>query len=51
MAQAVGDDAAIAPLRQSLAEERAMGEFIQAQMVPTTERYLALSRGGTRAGV
>ena len=51
MAEAVGDDAAIAPLRQSLAEEQAMAEFIGSQMVPTTERYLALDRGGTRAGV
>ncbi len=50
MAEAVGDDASIAPLRQSLAEERAMGEFIGSQTIPTTERYLALARGGTKAG-
>ncbi len=51
MAQAVGDTESVAPLRQSLAEEQAMAEFIGAQTVPTTERYLALARGGTKAGV
>ena len=51
MAQAVGDTASVAPLQQSLAEERAMAGFIGSQTIPTTERYLALTRGGTKAGV
>ncbi len=51
MAEAVGDTASVSPLQQSLAEEKAMGEFIQAQLIPTTERYLALTRGGTKASV
>ena len=51
MADAVGDTASVPPLQQSLAEEKAMAEFIQAQLIPTTERYLALTRGGTRASV
>ncbi len=51
MAQAVGDVESVAPLQQSLAEEKAMGEFIGSQTIPTTERYLALTRGGTKASV
>ncbi len=51
MAEAVGDAASVAPLRQSLAEETAMGEFIQSQTIPITERFLALTRGGTKAAV
>ena len=51
MAEAVGDTASIAPLQQSLAEEKAMGEFIQAQTIPTTARFIELTRAGTKAGV
>jgi len=51
MAQAVGDIQSVAPLQQSLAEEKSMGEFIQSQIMPTTERFLSLTRSGTTAGV
>lgn len=51
MAKAIGDTASVAPLQQSLDEEKAMGEFIQAQTVPTTERFLELTRAGAKAGV
>ena len=51
MAEHVGDTASIAPLKQSLDEEQAMAEWIKGQIVPTTERFLALTAGGTKAGV
>ncbi|MGI4746209.1 MAG: ferritin-like domain-containing protein [Janthinobacterium lividum] len=51
MAETVGDTASIAPLQQSLAEEKAMGEFIQSQIVPTTARFMELTRAGTTAGI
>src|ERR1700712_4239441 len=51
MAERVGDTAAIAPLRQSLAEEQAMAEFIAQRIAPTTLRYMELSAAGQKAGV
>ena len=50
MAKVVGDTASIAPLQRSLAEEEAMGQFIQAQTIPVTERFMALTRAGEKAG-
>ncbi|MCQ8242042.1 ferritin-like domain-containing protein [Rhizosaccharibacter radicis] len=49
MAERVGDTQALAPLRQSLDEERAMAEFLGGQIVPTTERFLALTASGQTA--
>lgn len=51
MAEAVGDAAAIGPLRISLSEEQSMADFIGSQIVPTTQRYLQLSEAGAKAGV
>jgi len=51
MAEAVGDTAALQPLRQSLSEEQAMADWIEAHIVPTTRRYLELLDQGARAGV
>ena len=50
MAEQVGDVAAVAPLKQSLAEEQAMADFIREQIVPTTSRYMELSGAGVTAG-
>ncbi len=51
MAQQVGDTAAVAPLQQSLAEEQAMAKFIEAAIVPTTQKYMSLAQAGQRAKV
>lgn len=51
MAEAVGDAQSVAPLQQSLAEEKAMGEFIKSQIMPTTARFLELTRTGESSGV
>jgi ferritin-like metal-binding protein YciE len=51
MAEFVGDTSAIPALRQSLAEEEAMAEWIRQRIAPTTKRYLELRRSGERAGV
>ena len=51
MAEAAGDTGAIASLRQSLAEEQAMADWIGERIVPTTQRFLVLLREGERAGV
>ncbi len=51
MAEEVGDAASVALLRQSLAEEQAMADWIEGQIVPTTRRFIQLSRAGQRAGV
>jgi len=51
MAEAVGDTAALAPLRQSLSEEQAMADWIEEHIVPTTRHYLELLNQGERAGV
>jgi ferritin-like metal-binding protein YciE len=42
MAEHVGDQAALASLRQSLAEERAMQEWLDGQIEPTTRKFLSL---------
>ena len=51
MAEAVGDTASIAPLTQSLKEEQAMADWIKGQIVPTTRRFMDLTRAGSTAGV
>ena len=51
MAESVGDAAAIPLLQESLAEEERMAEWIRVQIVPTTERYMQLTRAGQRAGI
>jgi ferritin-like metal-binding protein YciE len=51
MAETIGDRAAIPLLQQSLAEEERMAEWIRGQIVPTTERFMQLTRAGQRAGV
>jgi ferritin-like metal-binding protein YciE len=51
MAEAVGDTAAVAPLKQSLGEEQAMADWIEQHIVPTTHRYLELTRAGATAGI
>jgi ferritin-like metal-binding protein YciE len=51
MAEAVGDSAAIPLLKQSLTEEQAMADWIEARIESTTERYLLLLRDGKRAGI
>ena len=50
MAERIGDVASIASLKQSLAEEVAMAEFIHGQIVPTTARYMELTQAGVTAG-
>ena len=50
MAEKIGDTASVPSLKQSLAEEEAMAEFIRGQIVPTTVRYLELSGAGVTAG-
>ena len=49
MAETIGDTAAVAPLKQSLAEEQAMADFIEKQIVPTTTRYMELASSGVTA--
>jgi len=51
MAEKVGDTASLAPLRQSLAEEQSIADWIGTQIVPTTERFMALTQAGAKAGV
>jgi ferritin-like metal-binding protein YciE len=51
MAQSLGDSAAIPLLQRSLAEEERMAEWIRGQIVPTTERFMQLTRAGRRADV
>ena len=51
MAQAIGDQAAVPLLQQSLSEEQSMADFIGSQIVPTTTRFLQLTEAGTTAGV
>ena len=46
MAESLGDSAAIPLLQQSLAEEERMAEWIRGQIVPTTERFMQLTRAG-----
>jgi ferritin-like metal-binding protein YciE len=51
MAESLGDSTAVPLLRQSLAEEERMAEWIGGQIVPTTQRFMQLTRAGQRAGV
>jgi len=51
MAERLGDTAAVGPLRQSLSEEESMAKFIEAQIVPTTARYMDLVAAGEKAKV
>ena len=51
MAESLGDNTAVPLLQQSLAEEEQMAEWIRGQIVPTTERFMQLTRAGKRAGV
>ena len=51
MAEKLGDTASVAPLKQSLGEEQAMADWIGAQIVPTTDRFMELTRAGAKAGV
>ncbi len=51
MAEKVGDTASVASLKQSLSEEQAMADFIRSQIIPTTERFMDLTRAGAKAGV
>ena len=51
MAEMIGDVDSLAPLRQSLAEEQAMAQFIESQIVPTTKRFMQLAEAGERASV
>jgi ferritin-like metal-binding protein YciE len=51
MAEQVGDTQSIPLLRQSLGEEQAMADWIEGQIVPTTQRFMQLTRAGQRAGV
>lgn len=44
MAEAVGDQAALNALNQSLREELAMQEWLEAQIEPTTNKYIALEQ-------
>ena len=49
MAEAQGDTLAIPLLKESLAEEQSMADFIERQIVPTTNRFLQLSDSSERA--
>jgi ferritin-like metal-binding protein YciE len=51
MAEVAGDTASVPALTQSLNEEIATAEFIEAQIAPTTMRYMQLTAAGETAGV
>ena len=51
MAEQVGDTAAVPALKQSLAEEQSMADFIKAAIVPTTQKFMTLTQAGQTAGV
>ena len=51
MAEMMGDTQSVASLKQSLAEEQAMADFIGSQIVPTTHRFIELTRQGRKAGI
>jgi ferritin-like metal-binding protein YciE/ActR/RegA family two-component response regulator len=51
MAETVGDQQSLPLLKQSLGEEQSMADFIKGQIVPTTKRFLELTRAGKKAGV
>jgi ferritin-like metal-binding protein YciE len=49
LAEASGNSAHVSVLQQTLAEEVAMAEWIQSNVGPVTQRYLALKQGGLTA--
>ena len=51
MAEQVGDTEAVPSLKQSLAEEQSMADFIRNAIVPTTQKFMALTQAEQRAGV
>ncbi len=51
MAGVAGDTASVPALTQSLDEEIATAEFIEAQIAPTTMQYMQLTAAGETAGV
>jgi ferritin-like metal-binding protein YciE len=51
MAERVGDAGAIPPLQQSLNEEQAMADWIEQNIVPTTQRFMQLTESGHNAGI
>ncbi|MBX6376179.1 MAG: ferritin-like domain-containing protein [Acetobacteraceae bacterium] len=51
MAEAAGDTSAMAPLRESLAEEERMAQWISDHLDPTTQTYMRLTTSGQKAGV
>jgi ferritin-like metal-binding protein YciE len=51
MAVKIGDTESFPVLKQSLSEEQTMADFIGAQIVPTTTRFMDLTQAGNTAGV
>jgi ferritin-like metal-binding protein YciE len=51
MAEEAGDQRHIPLLKQTLQEEEEFSRFCQAQVVPTTKRYMQLSASGQTAKV
>ena len=51
MAEAAGDTSAMAPLRESLAEEERMAQWISDHLDSTTRTYMRLTTSGQKAGV
>ena len=51
MAEAAGDTSAMAALRESLAEEERMAQWISDHLDSTTRTYMRLTTSGQKAGV
>ncbi len=51
MAEKLGDAASVPLLRQSLSEEQRMADWIGAQIVPTTQRFMELTASGRKSGI
>ena len=51
LAEMTGHQNAIAPLRQSLSEEEAMAQWIDAHLSATTRKYVSRLQAGEKAGV
>ena len=51
MAETLNDGASIPILAQSLAEEQAMADWIKGQIIPTTKKFLELTKAGQKAGI
>jgi ferritin-like metal-binding protein YciE len=51
MAQAVGDQAAIAPLQQTLQEEEKMAQWIGDHLPETVKTYISRETSGQKAGI